>query len=154
VTFALRNPPPPPTTDLSVTMTANPTPVISGQNVTYNVRVENLGPSIGINLVMTDVLPAGTTFVSCTSNFINGTCTGPAVGTTGTVTGRVDQIQPSPSNSGIVFTIVANVTAPPGATIQNTASATSFRPDPNTSNNSATVSSAVVLESFFGAAHA
>jgi alpha-tubulin suppressor-like RCC1 family protein len=46
------------------------------------------------------------------------------------------------------------VTAAPGTAVQNTASATSFRPDPNPSNNSATVTSNVVAESFFNGVRA
>ena len=151
MTFALRNPPPPPSSDLAVTATASPNPVVSGQTITFNVSVTNLGPSVAEDLVMTDVLPAGTTFVSCTSNYINFTCTGPAVGTNGTVTGRTATVQPAPGGSAIGFNIVANVTAAPGASLQNNASATSFRADPNPANNSASSSSTVVAESFFSA---
>ncbi|HEX6650354.1 MAG TPA: chitobiase/beta-hexosaminidase C-terminal domain-containing protein, partial [Pyrinomonadaceae bacterium] len=103
---------------------------------------------------MTDVLPAGTTFVSCTTNFIAGSCTGPAVGSNGTVTGRLSAFNPPPGDSAIGFTIVAKMTAAPGSTIQNTASATSFRPDPNPANNSATATSYVVAQSFFTNARA
>ena len=148
VTFALRNPPPVPTTDLEVTMTGNPSPVFTGQNLTYNIRVKNLGPSQGTNVVMTDVLPAGTTFVSCTSNFISGTCTNSA----GTVTGRVNTLEPVPFTEGVTFTLVVQVTAAAGTALQNTASATSFRADPNASNNSASVTTSVVAQSFFGSA--
>ena len=154
VTFAPRNPPPPPSSDLKVTVTASSDPVISGQNLAYTVAVQNLGPSATFDLVMTDVLPAGTTFVSCTTNFIQGTCTGPPVGSTGTVTGRLNTFQPPPGDSGISFTIVVKVTAAPGTAITNTASATSFRPDPNPANNSASVISHVVEESFFNSARA
>jgi uncharacterized repeat protein (TIGR01451 family) len=151
VTFALRNPPPPPTTDLVVSVSAGPNPALSGQNVTYIVRVNNLGPSTATNLVMTDVLPAGTTFVSCSSQHIFATCTGPSAGSTGTVTGKINTLEP---NSGINFNIVAKITAAPGTSVVNTASATSFRPDPNPSNNSASVTSFVVAESFFNNARA
>jgi uncharacterized repeat protein (TIGR01451 family) len=149
VTFALRNPPPPPSSDLAVTVTASPDPVLSGQTMTFNVSVANLGPSTAEDLVMTDVLPAGTTFVSCTSSHIFATCTGPAVGSNGTVIGRISTLEPQPGASAIGFTIKANVTASPGTSLQNNASATSFRPDPNTANNSASSLSTVVAESFF-----
>jgi uncharacterized repeat protein (TIGR01451 family) len=154
VTFALRNPPPPPTSDLAVRATANPDPVLSGQNMMFQISVSNLGPSIAEDLVMTDVLPAGTTFVSCTSNYIAATCTGPAVGTNGTVTGKTATVDALPGGSAISFNIVANVTAAPGALLQNNASATSYRTDPNPSNNSASSSSTVVAESFFSAVKA
>jgi len=145
VTFALRNPPPPLRSDLEVTMTAAPEPVVSGQNVTYNVRVRNLGPSTAEDLLMTDVLPAGVSFVSCTtSHFVSGACT--AAGNT--VTGRLPTLEPSPHDSGVVFSIVAKVTAAPGSVLRNTAEAVSFRPDPVASNNSASASTNVVAESF------
>jgi uncharacterized repeat protein (TIGR01451 family) len=146
VTFALRNPPPPPTTDLAVSVTANPNPVFSGQNVTYTVDITNLGPSTAHDLVMTDVLPAGLSFVSCTPN------QGPTVSCTNagqTVTGRLNKLEPVPFQLNFAFTIVAKVTAAHGAVIQNTASATSFRPDPDPSNNSGSVVSDVLVESFF-----
>jgi uncharacterized repeat protein (TIGR01451 family) len=149
VTFALRNPPPPPNSDLSVVATANPNPVVSGQNLSFQINVTNLGPNTAEDLVMTDVLPTSTTFVSCVSSHIFATCTGPPVGSNGTVTGRIATLEPAPSASPISFTIVVHVTAAPGTTLQNTASATSFRPDPNAANNSATSSTAVVAESFF-----
>jgi uncharacterized repeat protein (TIGR01451 family) len=154
VTFALRNPPPPPTSDLSVSATASPNPVIAGQNMTFNAGVTNLGPSVAEDLVMTDVLPPGTTFVSCTSSHIFATCTGPAVGSNGTVTGRIATLDVAPSASPIGFTIVVNVTAPPGTMLQNSPSATSFRSDANLANNTATSSSAVVAESFFNSVKA
>ncbi|HEX6186616.1 MAG TPA: S8 family serine peptidase [Pyrinomonadaceae bacterium] len=148
VTFSLRNPPPPPSSDLAVTITASPNPVVSGQQMSFNVSIKNLGPSVAEDLVMTDTLPAGTTFVSCTSSHVFATCTGPAVGSNGTITGRIATLDVAPHASPIGFTIVAHVTAAPGTTLQNTASATSFRPDPNPSNNSATSSSPVVEQTF------
>jgi uncharacterized repeat protein (TIGR01451 family) len=155
ITFALKNPPPPPTTDLAVSATASPNPLVSGQNVTFNIVVSNLGPNTAEDLVMTNALPAGTTFVSCQSAYIAATCTGPPVGTNGTVTGKISTLEPTPGGaSPINFTIVANVTAAAGTVLQNTASATSFRTDPNPANNSASSSSTVVAESFFNAARA
>ena len=49
---------------------------------------------------------------------------------------------------------MAKVDAGPGTALQNTASASGFRPDPNSSNNSATVTNHVVAESFFDNARA
>lgn len=146
VTFALRNPPPPPASDLSVSVTANPNPVFSGQNVTYSVRIANLGPSTTFDVVMTDVLPAGVTFVSCTPNQPTVTCTNAGQ----TVTGRLNSLQPIPIQLAFAFTIVAKVTGDHGAVIQNTASVTSFRPDPDPSNNSGSVLTDILVPSFFG----
>jgi len=149
VTFTRRNPPPAPTSDLSVIATASPNPVVSGLNMTFNISVTNHGPNTAEDFVMTDVLPAGTTFVSCQSPHIFATCTGPAVGTNGTVTGKIATLDVAPHASAIGFIIVVNVTAAPGTTLQNTATATSFRADPNPANNSASSLSTVVAESYF-----
>jgi uncharacterized repeat protein (TIGR01451 family) len=144
VTFALRNPPPPPISDMSVSVTAAPEPIVSGQNLVYSVRVMNLGPSQADLVVMTDVLPAGTTFVNCERTHILATCTH----SSGTVTGKINSLQPSQFDS-LVFTITVRVDASPGTSLQNNPSASSFRPDPNPTNNSASVTSNVVAQSFF-----
>src|SRR5262249_20936429 len=84
VTFALRNPPPPPISDVAVKITASPEPVLSGQNIVYQILLNNLGPNPADLPVMTVLLPAGTTFVSCATTF-SATCTN----TSGTVTGTL-----------------------------------------------------------------
>jgi uncharacterized repeat protein (TIGR01451 family) len=150
VTFALRSPPPAPRSDLAVGVTTGFDPVTSGQQVTYHVAVRNLGPDDAEDVVVTDVLPAGTSFVSCTSFHLDSTCSA----ANGTVTGRVPRLAVSPFGSTLVFTITANVNAPPGSAVQNTASAASYRADPDTSNNSASVTSNVVQEAYFDAAKA
>ena len=145
VTFALRNPPPPPISDLAVKITAAPEPVVSGQNLVYQVLLTNLGPNPADLPVVTVLLPAGTTFVSCATHF-DATCTN----TSGTITGRLNIIGLSVFDSGIAFTITVKVDAAAGASLQTTASVTSARPDPNPTNNSASVISNVVAQVFFG----
>lgn len=150
VTFTLRNPPPLRMADLAVTAGTLLPLAIPDQNITYNVKVTNLGPNEAEDFVMTNLLPPGTTFVSCTtSHFASGTCTGPPVGSTGTVTGKISVLQPVPSDSGIAFTIVAKVTAGVGSILENSTSATSFRLDPNPANSSAVVSTLVVADALF-----
>jgi uncharacterized repeat protein (TIGR01451 family) len=145
VTFALRNPPPPPISDIAIKMTVAPEPVVSGENLVYQVDLNNLGPNPADFPVMTVLLPAGTTFVSCATTF-SVTCTN----TSGTVTGTLNILHLSTSGDTIRFTIVARVDAPAGTALQTTASVTSARPDPNPANNSATVISNVVAQVFFG----
>ncbi len=148
VTFALKNPPPPPVADLSVNVTPNQTPVISGQNATYNFDIKNNGPNTADLVVMTYVLPAGTTFVSCTNHQFVGTCTS---GPPGTVTGRFPSLPPTVE---FRLTITVQIDAAPGAALQNNVSVTSFRSDPNPANNTASLISHVVALSFFGNARA
>src|SRR5262249_18001970 len=63
---ALGDAPPADTADLQVTKSDAPDPVLVGQNVTYTVTVLNNGPAAAANVVLTDTLPAGVTFVSAT----------------------------------------------------------------------------------------
>ena len=51
--------------DLGITKTDSPDPVIAGSNLTYTITVRNAGPGVSAaGIVMSDALPAGTTFVS------------------------------------------------------------------------------------------
>jgi len=50
--------------DLSITKTDAADPVLAGQDLTYTLVVANGGPSDATNVVVTDAVPAGTSFVS------------------------------------------------------------------------------------------
>jgi uncharacterized repeat protein (TIGR01451 family) len=127
-------------TDMSITKTASPEPVARGGTLTYHLTVTNNGtpamPATTSGVTLSDVLPAGVTFVSATPS--SGTCSG-----TSTVTCNLG-IFPS----GATATVDIVVTAPntPG-TITNTATVAALTTDPNPSNNTAsavtTVSSLV-----------
>lgn len=56
--------------DLRVTKTG-PDEVAPGANITYEVKVFNTGTNVALNVLVRDVLPAGTTFVSATANDID-----------------------------------------------------------------------------------
>ena len=116
--------------DLSITKTG-PAVVQSGGSITYNITVQNGGPANASNVMVNDPLPAGETLVSATPS--QGTCSG-------TVTCNVGSI----SNGGsATIAIVANVRAPCGATLDNTATVSGQQPDPNPSNNSSLTSALV-----------
>jgi uncharacterized repeat protein (TIGR01451 family) len=145
VTFALRNPPPPPISDVAVKVTVAPEPVLSGQNLVYQIELMNLGPNPADLPVLTVLLPAGTSFVSCATSF-SATCTN----TSGTVTGTTSIHGLSSIGGTLPFTITVKVDAPAGASLQTSVSLTSARPDPNPSNNSRILTSNVVAQVFFG----
>ena len=115
--------------DLSVLKSASPNPAQPGQNLTYTIGVSNAGPQSAASVSVTDPLPAGTTFVSCSTS--QGTCSGPPVGTNGTVTATLGTIA---SGGSATFMIVVNVTAQNG-TLHNTATGSSATFDPNPGNN-------------------
>jgi uncharacterized repeat protein (TIGR01451 family) len=120
--------------DLLVSMSAGPDPVKTGENLTYTIRVKNLGPGPAFNLAINDPLPLGTTFVSASSS--HGSLTAPPVGTAGTVTCDAARLG---SLDTLTVTLVVNVTARGKTTITNEASAGADTPDPNSNNNSAAV---------------
>ena len=124
--------------DLIVTKSDSPDPVLTGAQLTYTITVRNFGPDPSTAATVTDALPAGTTFQSCTTSV--GSCTGPAVGVNGTVTANLGTLA---SGATATVTIVANVTAAGGSTLNNTAPAASATIDPNPANNSATATTQV-----------
>ncbi len=107
--------------DVRTTKTG-PATINAGQNVTYTVSVNNVGPSAAATVVLTDTLPAGATFVSATGG---GTRVGNVV-TWPTIASLVSGATQS-------FTVV--VTAPATGTLLNLAASTSATPDPDLTNN-------------------
>lgn len=120
-----------------VSKTVSSSPASPGQPLTYMVNVVNLGPETAVGVMVSDPLPPGTTFITC--NAIPGTCQGPAVGSTGTVTANLGTIAVGRSAA---LTITVNVTASNG-TLVNTATATSSTPDPDPGNNTSTAVTSV-----------
>ncbi|MGD0567241.1 MAG: C25 family cysteine peptidase [Candidatus Sulfotelmatobacter sp.] len=115
--------------DLSVTNSASPNPVNAGQSITYSQSVTNAGPAAATTVVLTETLPANTTFVSLAGS--GWTCTSAAPYTC--------SIASLAANATATFTFVVTVsaTATPGSTITDTASVSSATGDPNSNNNSA-----------------
>ena len=112
--------------DLSVTQTADN--VNPGSTVTFTVRVRNSGPVNATGVQVTDLLPAGLTFVSSTVTH----------GTYASATGLWD-VGPLLNGATATLTIVANVTTVGAKT--NTAQVTfsdQFDPDSVPGNSSAT----------------
>ena len=119
-----------PSADLSILKTDGSVTYVPGQNLTYTVTVTNLGPSTVTGATVSDVLPAGVTFVSAsngatfnagtnTVNFTSGTLA-PAGTTNFTIT-----ILPDPARTGDL--VNTGVVAPPDGVT-----------DPNPDNNSST----------------
>jgi uncharacterized repeat protein (TIGR01451 family) len=131
-----------PSTDMAVAA-AGPSTVTGGTNATYTLSITNKGPSAAQGVVLNDVLPTGSTFVSMTQtsgtdSFALGQSGGSA---TETATGSIA------SGSSDTFTLV--VFAPAnlkyGATFNDTVTVSASNPDPNLANNSATVTGTIFV---------
>ncbi|MBV9496725.1 MAG: DUF11 domain-containing protein [Acidobacteria bacterium] len=113
--------------DLSITKTASTPNPISGSNYSYTIQVNNAGPSQAQSVSVTDVLPAGVTYVSATGT--GWTCNNAA----GTVTCTMPTLA-----VGAAAPITLTVTPTGSGAIVNTATVTATNNDPNPANNSST----------------
>ena len=100
-----------PTAKLVITKTANQAIYNVGDNAIYNIDVLNNGPNTATNVVITDTVPAGLTFVSATQGGVWDLATR-------TITWTVDNLA---SGAHFLATVTATVTADAAAkTLTNT----------------------------------
>ncbi|MGH1493535.1 MAG: SdrD B-like domain-containing protein [Acidimicrobiales bacterium] len=118
-------PPPPGSADLILTSSSDRNGAVAGDTVTYTIDVLNDGPDTAVNVVATNTLPAGLTFVSTS---------GCALDPNGLPCSLGD-LAPNDSTS---FTIVTTVDQGTLGTVENTFEVTSSTADPNLADNSAT----------------
>jgi uncharacterized repeat protein (TIGR01451 family) len=123
--------------DVSVVKTGPATGTV-GNNITWTITTANAGPDIAQNVVLSDSLPSGTTFVSLTQDSgPTADCTFPPVGANGTVTCTFTALGSGVTNQ---FTLTAFLTPsiPNGTVLNNTATIATSEFDTNQSNNSST----------------
>ncbi|GAA2979621.1 DUF11 domain-containing protein [Actinokineospora diospyrosa] len=125
--------------DLGITKTAIPQPVIAGAPLAYTLTATNRGPSVADGVTVTDTLPAGLTFAGQQST--QGACT--VVGST--ITCALGTLA---VDGTATVTITADTPGTvPGAGFSNTATVTSTSTDPNPADNTATHVSTVTAQS-------
>ena len=128
--------------DLMVSQAVDKTSVKQGDVLTYTVRVQSFGPESAPNVVLTDVLSSGVTFVGASAN--KGTITAPPKGETGTVTWTLGTMA---NNGNEAVTIKVTVLVKGKTTVTNTASVAGAIADPNAANNSAAITVSVAAGS-------
>jgi uncharacterized repeat protein (TIGR01451 family) len=142
--------------DLSITKSDSPDPVIAGNNLTYTINATNNGPSAALNMVITDPLPTGTVFISASAPGSSSLLT-PAVGANGTVTATWAGL----TAPGVTRTLTIVVRVCPDfqqirnltdaqmcvPNLTDTATVSSDTPDLNSANNSATAETTVQAQS-------
>ena len=122
------------TADLSITKVDDIDPILAGNALTYTVTVNNTGPSDAQNVVVTDTLPSGVTFVSTT---------GCAEDPNGVPTCSLGDI---PAGGSAQYTITVTVDPTTSGIITNQADVTSDSADPNLANNTVTEDTTVNSE--------
>ncbi|HYC82196.1 MAG TPA: hypothetical protein VEB65_10445, partial [Solirubrobacterales bacterium] len=116
-----------PAADLAITKTAPATVPADGE-LTYSLHVENFGPSDGTEVAISDPLPAGTQFVSASEG-----CTQAG----GTVTCVLGELKVGDTHDYQVTVKVPLASA--DKDLVNTATVKGHEADPETENNSSTV---------------
>lgn len=125
--------------DLRITKTDSPDPVVAGQDLTYTLTATNDGPATAQAVTVTDVLPAGVSLVSAPG------CTNAA----GTLTCAVGTLLPAQSVViGIQVHVPSNFLGTNASgLITNTASvAAANQTDPTPGNNTATATTTVLAK--------
>ncbi|WP_299873757.1 hypothetical protein [uncultured Cocleimonas sp.] len=125
-----------PVSDLNITKTATSSFSV-GSNATYNIAVNNIGPNIEPgNIVVTDTLPTGLSYVSATGSGWNCSASGQNVTCT-----RTGNLAVGSSTSVITLTVAVGNSASPS--ISNTASVSGTNFDNVTENNDSTATTTV-----------
>jgi uncharacterized repeat protein (TIGR01451 family) len=143
VTFERRKPDTTPSTDVRVmNLATDLSPAQTGKRLTYSIAAANLG-GITAPTTVTDALPPGTNYVSCSvPPFQQAACAGPAAGTNGTVTFNFPALPPN--GTWQTMSVTVDVVAPGGSLLTNTATATTTVRDSAPSNNTRTITTPVV----------
>ncbi|HEY6168161.1 MAG TPA: Calx-beta domain-containing protein, partial [Verrucomicrobiae bacterium] len=119
--------------DIAVGKTASAGSIVAGSNLTYTISVTNRGPNAASDVLLTDPLPIGVSFVSATNSA--GSCSN----LNGTVVCNLGTM-----SSGAVASTTIIVTATTSGTVTNTCTASARTPDPNAANNSGSVVTTVL----------
>jgi uncharacterized repeat protein (TIGR01451 family) len=127
--------------DMAVTNTG-PSSVTAGTTATYTIVLSNNGPNSAQGLVLTDLLPTGSTFVSMTQT--GGTDAFTFAQSAGSITETASAAIASGSSDTFSLVVAASASLSPGASFSDTASVSSTTTDPNSANNSATVTGSIV----------
>jgi uncharacterized repeat protein (TIGR01451 family) len=118
-------------TDLALSV-SGPASGVEGGPLVYNVTITNKGPADGVNVLLSDPLPAGTSFVS--ASFTQGTF--------GAVNGVFSLSIPAVANQG---TVTGTITLSPleEDAITNTLTLTADNPDTDPTNDQGSVTTTI-----------
>ncbi|MBA2543299.1 MAG: DUF11 domain-containing protein, partial [Deltaproteobacteria bacterium] len=119
--------------ELSIAVSDAPDPVTANAPLTYTIGIANAGPSTADSIVVTNTLPAGTTFVSASG-----------AGWACSASGQVVTCTRTSLGPGTAPAITITATAPAeGGSITDTASVSAATADPVAGNNTASATTVV-----------
>ena len=121
--------------DLAVSQSATK---LTSRQLRYTVNVKNLGKYLAKQLLLTDAVPNGTYLVSIAPGAWS--CSAPPIGSTGTISCTLPTEAVSITQT---LTFVVKVKTPGSVLVNNTANVSAATFDPNTANNTSTLSSKV-----------
>ena len=119
-----------PVADLLVAQ-SGPTSGVAGANLLFTVAVTNLGPATATNVLVTNQLDSGFTFVSASASG----------GTNGNLVTWTIPVLPANAATNLTVTLIAVE----GGTFTNVASGISITPDLNATNNNGSLTNAQVI---------
>jgi uncharacterized protein (TIGR03437 family) len=124
-------------TDLAVTLSAAPNPVLSSDTLTYTIGVANVGSSPASSVSLSITPPPVALFNNLVSPS-GWSCTVPPVGQTGTINCSKSSVGAG-ANEIFTLTVGIDCSVIDGSTIILSASLTTTNTDTNPSNNTATI---------------
>ena len=124
-----------PAADLAVHLAASSSPAATGQPFSYDVTVTNAGPVDATEVVVSDTLPGGVSFVSASTD--QGV---QPMMANGVVTATFATLA---AGASATLTILVDPTAAPGSTLNDSAAVAGQQADPNPSNNQASLATPV-----------
>ena len=116
-------------TDLSISKTVTPAHPNAGEEAVYTITVNNNGSVDATNVVVTDALPSQVSYLADTAS-----CTGVAVGSTGTLSCPLGTI-PAGGSSSFQIKVKINPDLGGPTSITNTATVSSDTADSDSTNN-------------------
>ncbi len=129
--------------DLAVSI-SGPATGTAGQNASYTITLTNNGPNAASGVVLSDLLPSGSTLVSMTQN--TGTDGFSFAQSGSSITETASAAIASGSSDSFTLVVAASAALVTGSPFSDTASVSSgaANSDPNSANNSATATAPIV----------
>src|SRR5262249_16111729 len=121
--------------DLGLSVTASPSPVLSGDNLTYTFLITNAGPNAATGVTFTNTIPAGATLVSAVASQGNLVPNGNVI---------IGNLASMNANASATVTVVVKPSIVSGQ-LTNSASVGAFETDIRPVNNQASIVSPVIL---------